>query len=73
MMSFEVLPSSPGGKIAAVLALIIFIAAFAVTVSVNTANPLIGALLFLVSPEASGFVTGIIIPVDGGFSAYSGV
>ena len=32
MMSFEVLPSSPGGKIAAVLALIIFIAAFAVTV-----------------------------------------
>ncbi len=34
---------------------------------------LIGALLFLVSPEASGFVTGIIIPVDGGFSAYSGV
>ena len=34
---------------------------------------LIGTLLFLVSPEASGFVTGIVIPVDGGFSAYSGV
>ncbi len=34
---------------------------------------LIGALLFLVSSEASGFVTGIVIPVDGGFSAYSGV
>ena len=34
---------------------------------------LIGTLLYLVSPEASGFVTGIVIPVDGGFSAYSGV
>ncbi len=34
---------------------------------------LAGTLLYLVSPEASGFVTGIVIPVDGGFSAYSGV
>lgn len=34
---------------------------------------LIGTLLYLVSPEASGFVTGVVIPVDGGFSAYSGV
>ena len=34
---------------------------------------LIGALLFLVSEEASGFVTGVTIPVDGGFLAYSGV
>ncbi|MBQ2967130.1 MAG: SDR family oxidoreductase [Clostridia bacterium] len=34
---------------------------------------LIGTLLYLVSNEASGFVNGVIIPVDGGFSAYSGV
>jgi len=33
---------------------------------------LLGALLWLVSP-ASAFVTGIVVPVDGGFSAYSGV
>lgn len=34
---------------------------------------LIGALLYLVSEEAAGFVTGVTIPVDGGFLAYSGV
>ena len=33
---------------------------------------LIGTLLWLVSP-ASSFVTGIIVPVDGGFSSFSGV
>lgn len=33
---------------------------------------LLGAMLWLVSP-ASSFVTGITVPVDGGFSAYSGV
>lgn len=33
---------------------------------------LIGPTLWLMSP-ASAFVTGIIVPVDGGFSAYSGV
>ncbi len=32
-----------------------------------------GSLLFLVNSEAAGFITGIVIPVDGGFSAYSGV
>jgi len=34
---------------------------------------LIGALLWLASDEASGFVTGIVLPVDGGFAAFSGV
>lgn len=37
------------------------------------ADELIGALLWLVESKASGFVTGSIIAVDGGFSAYSGV
>lgn len=37
------------------------------------ASDLLGALLFLASDEASGFVTGTCIPVDGGFAAYSGV
>jgi NAD(P)-dependent dehydrogenase (short-subunit alcohol dehydrogenase family) len=36
-------------------------------------SDLIGTLLWLISDEASGFVTGVIIPVDGGFNAYSGV
>ena len=34
---------------------------------------LLGALLWLVDEEAASFVTGIVIPVDGGFMAYSGV
>ncbi|WP_414048962.1 SDR family oxidoreductase [Macrococcus animalis] len=34
---------------------------------------LIGALLFLVSKKASSFVNGVVLPVDGGFHAYSGV
>lgn len=36
-------------------------------------SDLLGTLLWLVSDEASGFVTGVVIPVDGGFNAYSGV
>ena len=38
----------------------------------GTPKDLIGTLLWLVSP-ASAFVTGTVIPIDGGFSAYSGV
>src|SRR6266581_4800940 len=38
----------------------------------GTAEDLIGTLLWLVSP-ASAFVTGVVVPIDGGFSAYSGV
>lgn len=34
---------------------------------------LLGAILYLASDEASGFVSGINMPIDGGFSAYSGV
>lgn len=34
---------------------------------------LIGALLFLAKEEASSFVNGIVLPIDGGFLAYSGV
>ncbi|QEL27314.1 SDR family oxidoreductase (plasmid) [Bosea sp. F3-2] len=38
-------------------------------------NPedLLGTMLWLVDEERSGFVTGITVPVDGGFMAYSGV
>ncbi len=34
---------------------------------------LIGGLLFFLNDAASGFITGVILPIDGGFSAYSGV
>ena len=37
------------------------------------AEELIGTLLFLLCKDASGFINGVVIPVDGGFSAYSGV
>lgn len=36
-------------------------------------SDLIGCLLWLSSDKASGFVTGTVIPVDGGFSAYNEV
>lgn len=32
-----------------------------------------GALLFLLNNAAASFITGVVIPIDGGFSAYSGV
>lgn len=37
------------------------------------AEELVGPLLFLLDNEAASFVTGVVIPIDGGFSAYSGV
>jgi len=39
----------------------------------GTPDELLGTLLYLVDEKSSGFVTGVVIPVDGGFSAYSGV
>lgn len=32
-----------------------------------------GGLLFLLDEKAAGFITGVVLPIDGGFSAYSGV
>lgn len=37
------------------------------------AEELNGTLLYLVNEKMSGFVTGAVIPIDGGFNAYSGV
>lgn len=34
---------------------------------------LVGALLYLVNPKGSKFVTGVVLPVDGGFHVYQGV
>ncbi len=34
---------------------------------------LAGSVLFLLNDEAASFITGVCIPIDGGFSAYSGV
>lgn len=39
----------------------------------GTPDDLTGALLFLCDDDYSAFITGIVLPVDGGFSAYSGV
>lgn len=37
------------------------------------AEELDGTLLYLLNEKMAGFVTGVVVPVDGGFSAYSGV
>ncbi len=34
---------------------------------------LVGATKFLLDEEKAGFITGVILPIDGGFSSYSGV
>ena len=39
----------------------------------GTVDELIGATLFLSSEEAASFITGVVLPIDGGFSSYSGV
>ncbi|MDD6061976.1 MAG: SDR family oxidoreductase [Acutalibacteraceae bacterium] len=39
----------------------------------GTPEDLTGALLFLCDNAYSAFVTGVVLPVDGGFAAYSGV
>lgn len=39
----------------------------------DSETELSGALLFLLNNDAAGFITGVTLPVDGGFSAYSGV
>ena len=39
----------------------------------DTEKELSGAVLFLLNNEAASFITGVCIPIDGGFSAYSGV
>ncbi len=37
------------------------------------ANELMGTVRFLLDDSVSSFITGVVIPIDGGFSAYSGV
>ena len=37
------------------------------------ADELLGGLLFLLCDEAASFISGVVLPIDGGFSAYSGV
>ncbi len=39
----------------------------------DSKTELAGAVLFLLNNEAASFITGVCIPIDGGFSAYSGV
>ncbi|WP_439327917.1 SDR family oxidoreductase [Lonepinella sp. BR2357] len=37
------------------------------------ANELLGGILFLMDENYASFVNGVVLPIDGGFSAYSGV
>ena len=39
----------------------------------DSEKELAGAVLFLLNNDAAGFITGVTLPIDGGFSAYSGV
>ena len=37
------------------------------------AEELVGAVLFLLNNDAASFITGVVLPIDCGFAAYSGV
>lgn len=37
------------------------------------ANELMGGILFLMDENYASFINGVVLPIDGGFSAYSGV
>ena len=37
------------------------------------AEEIVGATYFLLDNEAASFITGVVLPIDGGFSSYSGV
>jgi len=39
----------------------------------DSEKELCGAVLFLLNNDAASFITGVTLPIDGGFSAYSGV
>lgn len=36
-------------------------------------DELLGSVLFFVNEKAASFITGVVLPIDGGFSSYSGV
>ncbi|NLB69296.1 MAG: SDR family oxidoreductase [Lentisphaerae bacterium] len=63
MMNPDGTPTERGGKVLSNTPLSRF----------GSPEELIGALLWLADDKSSSFVTGTVIPVDGGFSAYSGV
>ncbi len=39
----------------------------------GNSEELIGAVLFLINDDAASFINGVVLPIDGGFSSYSGV
>lgn len=39
----------------------------------GTPEDLLGTLIWLADDSVSGFITGVVVPIDGGFMAYSGV
>ena len=56
-------PTARTGKILAATPMVRF----------GESHELSGGMLFLLNNEAAGFITGVVLPIDGGFSAYSGV